>query len=154
MYAILIIVHSWLRWAVLIAGLLAVARVVTGRSSGRAWGPGDEGSGRLYTTLFDVQFLVGLLLYLFASPIVSAARQHMAASMANDATRFWLVEHPAGMIVALALAHVGRSRVRKAQTDRSRFTRALVFYGLSLLVAILAIPWPGLSYGRPLIHLP
>ena len=154
MYTVLVVVHSWLRWAVLLAGLIVVARVLTGRSSGRAWAPRDSSAGRLYGILFDVQFLIGLVLYLFASPIVAAARQQMAASMANDATRFWLVEHPAGMIVALALAHVGRSRVRKAQTDRSRFTRALVFYGLSLLIAILANPWPGMPYGRSLFHLP
>ena len=153
MYTALIILHSWLRWVVVLLGLLAVYRAVSGRSSGRAWGTQDDSAGRFYTIFFDVQFLIGLLLYLFASPLVTMARQHMAESMANDVTRFWLVEHPFGMIVALALAHVGRGRVRKAQTDRSRFGRAAVFYGLSLLIALLTTPWPGLAHGRPLFHL-
>ncbi len=152
MYPVLIVLHSWLRWAVVLLGLVAVFRAISGRSSGRAWGTRDDSAGRFYTILFDVQLLIGLLLYVFASPIVTMARQHMGESMANDVTRFWLVEHPFGMIVALALAHIGRVRVRKAATDRSRFGRAALFYGLSLLVALLTTPWPGLAHGRPLFH--
>jgi hypothetical protein len=153
MYTVLIILHSWLRWAVVLVGLVAVFSAISGRSSGRAWGPQDDTAGRFYTVFFDVQVIIGLLLYLFASPIITMARQHMAESMANDVTRFWLIEHPFGMIVALALAHVGRVRVRRAVTDRSRFGRAAVFYGLSLLIALLATPWPGLAHGRSLFRL-
>jgi hypothetical protein len=154
MYTVLIVAHSWLRWIVLVAGLLALARALAGRSSRRTWGPGDEAPGRWYTILFDVQVLLGLLLYFWASPVTMAARQNIGAAMANSATRFWLVEHAFGMIVALALAHVGRARVRRAQNDRDRFGKAALFYGLSLLIALLATPWPGLPYGRALLRLP
>jgi len=154
MYSVLIVAHSWLRWIVLLVGLVAVFRALAGRSSHRAWGPGDSGPGRLYTIAFDVQVLAGILLYVWASPITMIAREHMAEAMGNHVTRFWLVEHPLGMIVALALAHIGRSRVRKAQSDRSRFSRAALFYGLSVLIAILATPWPGMSYGRAWLRLP
>jgi hypothetical protein len=153
MYTVLIVLHSWLRWVVIVAGAIAVFRAISGRSTGRAWGSQDDRAGRLFTTFFDVQFLVGLLLYLFASPIVTAARQQMAESMANSATRFWLVEHLAGMIAAIAFAHIGRVRIRRATTDRARFTRAVVFYGLAFLLILLATPWPGLPYGRALIRL-
>lgn len=154
MYSVLIIAHSWLRWIVLLLGALAVFRAIAGRSSHRSWGPGDNAPGRWYTISLDLQVLIGLLLYIWASPIVTIARQHMAESMANHATRFWLIEHPFGMIVALALAHVGRSRVRRAQTDHARFGRAAIFYGLSVLIAILSSPWPGLPYARALLRLP
>jgi hypothetical protein len=154
MYSVLIIAHSWLRWIVLVAGLLTLVRAWSGRSSGRAWGPGDNSAGRWYTILFDIQVLIGLLLYVWASPITMAARQNMGAAMGNSATRFWLVEHPFGMIVALALAHVGRARVRRAMTDRERFGKATLFYGLSILIALLSTPWPGLPYARALLRLP
>ncbi len=153
MYTALIITHSWLRWAALLLGLVAVFRAVVGRSSRRSWGPGDNGPGRWYTIAFDVQVLAGIILYVWASPITMMAREHMGAAMGNSVTRFWLVEHPFGMIVALALAHAGRAQVRKAQTDHSRFNRAAIFYGLSVLIALLANPWPGLPYGRALFRL-
>ena len=40
------------------------------------------------------------------------------------------------------LAHIGRARIRKASDSESRHKRALVFFGLSLLVMLLSIPWP------------
>ena len=152
MYPVLILLHSWLRWAVVLLGLWAVFTAISGRSSGRAWSPQDDAAGRFYTILFDVQFLIGLLLYLFASPIVAAAREEIGVAMANSATRFWLVEHAVGMIAAVAFAHVGRVRVRRATSDRTRFTRAATFYGISLLLTLLSIPWPGLPYGRALLR--
>ncbi len=154
MYTVVIVLHSWLRWIVLLLGAWAAIRAIAGRSSRRSWGTGDAAPGRWYTIAFDVQVLAGIALYVFASPITMMAREHMGAAMANNVTRFWLVEHPFGMIVALALAHIGRARVRKAQTDHARFTRAAVFYGLSVLIAFLATPWPGMAYGRALIRLP
>jgi len=153
MYPLLILLHSWLRWAVLLLGLWALFSALAGRSSRRAWGPADGTPGRLYTIGFDIQALIGLLLYIVSSPITTAARQHMAEAMSNDVSRFWLIEHPLGMIIALALAHVGRARVRKAATDRSRFGRAAVFYGLSLLIALATTPWPGTAAGRALFRL-
>ena len=153
MYTALLVTHSWLRWVVIVLGLLAVFRAIAGRSSHRAWSAADAKVGRFYAIALDVQVLVGLIIYLFASPLLEAARADMAASMGNSATRFWLIEHPLGMIVALALAHIGTSRVRKAATDRARFTRAAAFYGASILIAILSAPWPGLPYARTLFRL-
>ena len=40
------------------------------------------------------------------------------------------------------LAHVGRVRIRKAPDSESRHKRALVFFGLALLVLLLSMPWP------------
>lgn len=154
MYTVLIVAHSWLRWIVLIAGVLALVRALAGKSTRRTWGPGDAAPGQWYTMLFDVQVLLGLLLYVWASPITTAAFQNMGVAMGSTASRFWVIEHPFGMIVALALAHVGRSRVRKARTDRDRFGKAAIFFGLSVLIALLSTPWPGLPYGRSLLRLP
>ena len=56
--------------------------------------------------------------------------------------RFFAVEHPVGMIVAIALAHVGRVRVRKTPDSESRHKQTLVFFGLALVVLLLSLPWP------------
>jgi hypothetical protein len=56
------------------------------------------------------------------------------------------------MIVAIALAHVGRSRSKKAAADGAKFKNAAIFYGLALLIMLASIPWPGMPGGRPLIR--
>jgi hypothetical protein len=70
--------------------------------------------------------------------------------MGDSRLRFFLVEHTAGMIVALALAHIGSVRIRKASEARKRHRTAAIFFGLALLLILGSIPWPGMPAGRPL----
>jgi hypothetical protein len=140
-YTILLILHSWLRWAVVVAGLAAVIR----------GGSGNQAAGKWYTMLLDTQMLVGLLLYFVFSPITTAALADFGAAMSVPQLRFFAVEHLFGMIVAIAFAHVGRSRVRKAPIER-RARIAAIFYGLSVLVLLASIPWPGMPAGRSLFR--
>jgi len=152
MYTATLLLHSWLRWVVIVLGLLAVVKAITGRSSGRAWSPAEARAGRLFAIALDVQVLLGLLLYFVFSNLLSVAREDMGRAMASPTIRFWLVEHLTGMLVAVALAHIGSVRVRKASTDAVKYGRAALFYGLALLAVLLASPWPGLPHARPLFR--
>jgi hypothetical protein len=149
-YSLVLTVHSWLRWAVLLAALVAVGRALM--RSARPWTPTDERAGRLFGISLDIQFLLGVLLYFVLSPFTRQAMQDFGLAMKTSGLRFWAVEHVAGMLIAVALAHVGRARIRKAATDQKRHRTALVFYGLALLVMLASIPWPGMPNGRPLIR--
>ena len=142
-YTTILIVHSWLRWAVLAAGLAAALRGGSDRS--------DTG-GKWFTILLDVQFLLGLLLYFVLSPITGAALEDFGAAMGVAPLRFFAVEHTFGMVLALALAHIGRGRMRKAAPEK-RGRTALIFYGLALVIILASIPWPGMPAGRPLFRM-
>jgi predicted membrane channel-forming protein YqfA (hemolysin III family) len=72
--------------------------------------------------------------------------------MRTSGIRFWAVEHLLGMVIAIALAHVGKSRIRKAATDARRHRLALIFFGLALLAVLVSIPWPAMPNGRPLFR--
>jgi hypothetical protein len=142
MYDFLLLAHSWLRWLVLLAALVAIARAIGGVNTRRPWTPLDDRAGLWLTAALDLQLLIGLILYVFLSPVTQSAFVDMAAAMRAAPVRFFAVEHPVGMIVAIALAHVGRVRVRKAADSESKHKQALIFFGLSLLVLLLSIPWP------------
>jgi hypothetical protein len=144
MSELVLFAHSWLRWLVLLAGLAAVVRAIVGVNTRRPWTPLDDRGGMWFTAALDLQMLLGLVLYgvFMMSPAGQDARADMGAAMRDAPTRFFLVEHPVGMIVAIALAHVGRVRVRKAPDSESRHKRALIFFGLSVAVMLLSIPWP------------
>lgn len=151
MYSIVLEVHSILRWLIVLSALFAIIRAVTGLSFKRGWMALDNQAGMWFTTLLDVQLLVGILLYFFLSPTTTAAMRNFGGAMSNNAARFFAVEHVALMFVAAALAHIGRSRIRKISEPIQKHRRALIFLGLALLVILAAIPWPFLAYGRPLI---
>jgi hypothetical protein len=150
MYSAVLTLHSWLRWAVVLLGLFAVVRAVVAAGTKR-WTSGDEGAARGFTIALDVQFLIGLLLYLGLSPITHAAMRDFGAAMRTSSLRFWAVEHPFSMIVAMALAHVGRARLGRQPPDR-RGRTALIFFVLALLILLASIPWPGTPYARPLVR--
>jgi hypothetical protein len=147
-----LLLHSWLRWAVLLAGLLALLRGLSAWSGGRPWTRSDDRAGAMFVGLLDLQMLLGLALYFLLSPITTAALQDFGAAMGNAPMRFWAVEHVTGMIVGIALAHVGRARIKKATDERRRHRTAAIFFGLALVAILASIPWPGTPYVRPLFR--
>ena len=151
MYSGVLLVHSWVRWAVAIAGVLALLRAVTGASSRRPWTAADDRAGLWFTIALDVQILIGLYLYFVLSPFTTDALQNFGAAMRTPALRFWAVEHPFGMLLGVVLAHVGRVRLRKAEPSR-RHVIAAIFFGIALVAILASIPWPGTPNGRPWVR--
>jgi len=152
MYTSALLLHSWVRWIILIAGILAVARAVAGMSGGKPWTKADDRGTLLFTIALDIQLLIGLILYAGLSPVTRTAFADMAAAMRNPALRFWVAEHFVGMIMALALAHVGRVVIKKRTEAGDKHRLAAMFMGVAMVVILLSLPWPWGSIPRPLFR--
>lgn len=132
MYNGLLDLHNLIRWAVVLLALVAVVVAL----GGKRWTPQQNSLGRWFSTVFDVQVLIGIVL-LFVSPLAKAAFSDFGATMGNSVLRKMVIEHPVLMIVAAILVHVGVSRGRKTDSPRT----AAIFYVLALVVVAYAIPW-------------
>ncbi len=152
MYTALLFLHSWLRWLVILSGFASLGGAVSGVTKRRAWLPVDNVRLALFTTSLDVQMLIGLILYAFLSPVTQSGFENMRLTMRDPILRFFVVEHLFGMVVAIALAHVGRARVRKATDAVARHRTVLIFVGLAMVALLLSIPWPGMPGGRELFR--
>jgi len=152
MYDIVLVLHSWLRWAVLITGVLAVGSTFTTRPAGSSGPDPVDRWGLAFMATIDLQLLLGLLLYLVLSPTTAAIFKDFGGAMKDPVARFWAVEHVSTMMLAVVLAHVGRVLGRKAKTPASKRTRLLVCFGISLLAILGGTPWPGMPAGRPLFR--
>jgi len=152
MYEALLVVHSWLRWVVLLVGAYAFARAAAGRFTRRPWTPADESASRWFVIAVDLQVVVGLLLYFFFSSFTIAAWRDMAGSMADAVIRFWAVEHVIGMLVATVFVHVGRVRIKKSSESPRKHFAAAIFFGLALVLMLVSMPWPFSTAGRPMIR--
>jgi hypothetical protein len=139
MYATVLLIHSWVRWLALAAGI--------GTTATR-----KEGWALTTMIALDVQLLLGLLLYLVVSPNMAEIRAHFGEAMRNAQLRFWAVEHLTAMILAVVFAHVGRVLARRAKTPEAVRSRILICFGIATLLMLIGIPWPGLAYGRPLFR--
>ena len=150
MYPTVLWLHSVLRWVVILLALLALFRVF--RSAGAQWSPSDDRVVNGFVTALGIQGALGLLLFLWLSPIPRGALHDLGAAMSMPMLRFWIVEHPVGMVAAIALAQIGRAKIGRARDCSTKRRLARVFMGLSILLMLASIPWPGLPYGRALFR--
>ncbi|WP_322507288.1 hypothetical protein, partial [Anaerolinea sp.] len=138
MYAFLLPLHNILRWLLLIAALFAVGRALWGWLARKPWQALDDRAGLIFTTVMDLQVLVGLLLYVAFSPLTQTAFQNFGGAMGNATMRFFAIEHILIMVIALVLAHIGRAQARKASEALSKHRRAAIWFGIALLLVLLA----------------
>ena len=141
MYPYVLGVHNIVRWLVLLAGVAAVFLAWRGWLGRRQWTAAEARATRAFTGLLDLQFLIGLSLYVVFSPLTRQAFRDMGAAMRDAPTRYFLVEHPVIMLAAIVVAHVGAVQVRRATTDAERFQRASIWFGLALAAIAGFIPW-------------
>jgi membrane protein DedA with SNARE-associated domain len=141
--------HSLLRWIVIIACLWALVRVWSGFFGRSEWTRKDQRAGLLFTSVLNLQLILGIILYAI-SPITRAAMSNFAAAMKDSTLRFFAVEHVAGMLVAVVVAQLGYSLAKRAATDRAKFLRSAIAYSIAALLILASIPWPFMKYGRPL----
>jgi hypothetical protein len=147
MYATVLILHSWIRWAALISGVVMTLTLWRHRGA-----PTTHSSrwGLALIAALDVQLVLGLWLYVVLSPFTAGVRSNFDVVMRDSTLRFWNVEHPTMMVAAVILVHGGRVLARRAATVNAQRWRLLVCVGLATLLMIAGTPWLGFAQGRPL----
>ncbi|MFM6947645.1 MAG: hypothetical protein ACKOWQ_01400 [Aquirufa sp.] len=141
MYSTLLLVHSYLRWAVLIFGIMAILKGIKGFNSGNSFTDSDRKTGLFFLISVHTQLLIGLILYVFLSPLTQAAFADFGAAMKDPALRLIAVEHITVNIIAAVLVTVAYSKNKKAIADAQKHKNAWLFYGLALALIISRIPW-------------
>ena len=125
--------HAIWRWVLLIAAIAVMVKTLTGWLGKQPFGKLDNQIGMAFTMIVDIQVLLGLIPWLFHQP----GLQNLSQAMGNAALRFIVLEHPILMLIALAFAHIGRSRSKKLKDAVARHRTSFVFYLLSLVFIAL-----------------
>lgn len=151
-YEIFLLLHSYLRWPLLLLFLILLVRGVSGWLRRAQWRPGDTTLLRWTTNLLALQFLIGLLLYVGLSPWTRLAFEDIGAAMRDGQLRYYLVEHSLLMAVAVTFMSIATGRIRQAVAGR-QFRATVVAVLITLVLIAIAIPWPGTRAGRPLFRI-
>ena len=136
-----LIIHSILRWVVLLFGFWAVLSALFAVISKRKYNSSNNKVSLFFMTSCDIQLLMGLILY-FTGMWFEKVKSGMGAVMKDPVERFFAVEHAMMMIIAWLLVHVGRSMVKRADTDAQKHRRTLIYFGIALVIILAMIPWP------------
>lgn len=141
MYTGFLHLHDTLRWLLLLSLVITLVKYLAGWFGNQPWKKADNVLGIVFTSLMDLQFLTGLVLYFFLSPITKMALSDFGAAMKDSELRFYAVEHFLMMLIAVVLVHIGRAKSKKAKTDHKKFKTASIFFLISLALILAAIPW-------------
>ena len=136
----LLVIHNLLRWLILLFGIWTVLNAISGLAGKKEYTSPDGRSNFLFMLSMDIQLLVGLGLYF--SGVWFERLKHLGDNMKDASLRFFTIEHEVMMIVAWILVHAGRVMVKKAPASSAKFKRSLIFFGIALLLILIAMPWP------------
>ena len=152
MYTALLHVHSLLRW--LVFGLLVACSVwgIVGLVRASPWPPAFRKVQAALVGTFHLQFLLGMGLYLGASPLVKAAFSDFGAAMSSPLLRFWSIEHLSLMVFALIVAQVTAIKAKRAVDQHRKWRQSALGFTLALILVCAGIPWPFREHvGRALL---
>ncbi len=149
----LIHLHNLLRWVILILLLISLVKAYTGWQSKKAFSPGDKKIWLFTMISAHITLLLGLYQVLLGRyGIINTTLPEGISVMKDPFYRFFWVEHPVGMVIAIVLITLGHGMAKKQVSDEVKYRKAFYFFLIALVVILISIPWPFREIiGRPLI---
>jgi hypothetical protein len=141
MYPVILQIHQYLSWLVLLTALFALYRAFRGILLKKQWFAADRRAGLFFSVVIDFQVLAGILLYVVFSPLTRVVFKDINSVMAEPSVRFYAVEHVLVMLIALFAMHIGRSKAMKAQFAARKHRLSAAWYTLAVVLILSRIPW-------------
>ncbi len=152
MYNVLLVIHSMVRWLVLISLTVAVYRSFMGWRQNRVFTKNDNRARHITATLAHVQWTVGMTLYFF-SPIVHYFYKNFTEAVHQREVRFFGMEHITMMALSIIALTIVSIKVKRIEDDNRKFKTMFIGYSIVLLVVFLSIPWSFSPFtSRPLFR--
>lgn len=87
-----------------------------------------------------IQVVLGIIL-LFISPRI----HFVEGFMKSDFLRFYGMEHPLLMLVAVSLVSIGLFRSKKKTSVKKKNRAVFIYYAIALLIIVFMIPWEAVA---------
>lgn len=140
MFSILLALHSFTRWLILISLVVSLILSYQGWKKEKKFKRSDEYLRIISVSIAHLQLIFGMWLY-FISPIVDYFLKNFKSSLPNTQLRFFGMEHITMMILALSCITIGSSIARRKKTDQEKFKAILIWYTIGLFLTFTSIPW-------------
>jgi uncharacterized membrane protein len=134
--------HSLLRWGIILLLLVNISRNFL--EDDKTYTKSDRSWNLRLVIITHLNLLIGLYQYFFGPKGMALVKMYgMADVMKNSVQRFWVVEHIAGMLIAVVLITITSSISKKpSDDDAAKHKKLMWFYIAALVVIIASVPWP------------
>lgn len=140
MYYTLLVLHSAMRWFVLISLLFAIFRGYSGWKTNQSFSSFDNSVRHITATIAHIQLILGLCLY-GISPIVQYFFDNFKEAIHDRQIRFFGMEHITVMFISIIIITLGSIKAKKQTTDQAKFKTMAIWYTIALLAILSSVPW-------------
>ena len=143
--------HNILRWIILILLLLSIYKAFIGWKNKKTFSAGDKRTWLFTLIAAHITLVLGLYQWLWGRfGILKTTLPDGFSVMKDKFYRFYWIEHPTFMILAIIMITLGYGMAKKNIPDDAKYRRALWLFIAALLFILVAIPWPFRQViGRP-----
>jgi hypothetical protein len=143
MYKGILLLHSFLRWVIVVLAIVSIYKSYLGMRGGKVFSASDKKVGLFLMIAAHTTLLVGFYLW-FAGPwgLMNIGNLGFGAVMKDAYSRFFAVEHTTGMLIAIVLITIGRGASKRNITDAAKFKRTFWFILVALIIILATVPWP------------
>ena len=148
----LIHLHNFLRWVILILLVISILKAYSGWQGRKVFAAGDKKIWLFTMISAHTTLLLGLYQVAWGRyGIFSTTLPEGTSVMKDKFFRFFWVEHPVGMILAIVLITLGYGMSKKSVSDEVKYKKAFYYFLIALIVILATIPWPFRGIvGRPI----
>lgn len=141
MHSGLLALHSIVRWLVLVFIVYSLFRALTGVVKRKAFTSTDNAFRHWTATVAHIQLLIGIILYT-QSPAVKYFWANTETAREDMDLVFFSILHIFLMLTATVVLTIGSGLTKRKPTDKEKFKTMLIWFSITLLIILIAIPWP------------
>ena len=135
--------HNLLRWVILILLVISIVKAYSGWQQKKTFSSSDKRIWLFTLISAHITLLIGLFQWLWGRyGILKIDLPEGESIMKNKLFRFFWVEHPTFMILAIVMITLGYGMAKNPVPDTVKFKRTFWFFVIALLMILVAVPWP------------
>lgn len=152
-YSTLLVLHSLLRWFVLISLIYTTYHAYKGWLSTMPYTTRDNKIRNIAVVIVHLQLLAGLVLYVI-SPVTQQLFSNFGEAVQQSAIRFYGMEHSVLSILAVVFITIGSAKTKRHSNDIKKFKTTAIWFTIGLIIILISIPWPFSPFdARPLLRI-
>ncbi|MCU7694467.1 hypothetical protein ACFSPU_03605 [Haoranjiania flava] len=142
--------HNILRWVIFILLLIGIFKNYA--DANKPFTKAHKNIGLFTMIAAHLTLLIGLYQVILGNRFSWTNVPAGESVMKNSTLRFFLVEHPLAMIIAIVLITIGYGVYKKNISDTQKHKKAALMFLLALVLILAVVPWPFRADGiaRPL----
>jgi hypothetical protein len=147
--SILLTLHSFLRWAILVVILIVIFRHLANK--GKDFTAQDKSWSLRLLIVTHLQLVIGLIQYFTGNKGIALIKENgMKACMKSPVLRFWVIEHITTSLIAIVLITIAHIITKKAVINNSISKRNTIIglIVIAFIIMMAAIPWPFREVGK------